>query len=199
MDDAVRQKLSNFHRLCSNLQFLDKHDALFLLKNSLAMPRLTYTLRTAPCFGSPVVRHEFDHALRETLELVINCDLSETQWEVASLPVAKGGLGIRSTKDVSLPAFISSVKAAESIARIIYPQYANDTAALRAIVLWDATFSTQPQGAPALFQRSWDTIATSTKVNALLTREGISDFDKACLLKSEVCSVSVKTNPQVSC
>ena len=104
---------------------LDKHDALFLLKNLLSMPRLTYLLRTSPCFDSPVLG-EYDDLLLETLKQVLNCDISLNHWARATLPVAEGGLGIRSARDVSLPAFLSSVKSGVSVARRIYRQYVED-------------------------------------------------------------------------
>ena len=76
------------------------------------------------------------------------------------------------------------MKASESIARRIYPQYTVDNESLRAVALWDTAFATKPQGGEALFQRSWDRIATASKLDLLLQREGISDFDKACLRAS---------------
>ena len=42
---------SDLDRAINRLSLLQAHDALCLLKNSIAMPKLLYILRTSPCFG----------------------------------------------------------------------------------------------------------------------------------------------------
>ena len=46
----------------------------------------------------------------------------------------------------------------------------------------------QPQGGTEIHQRSWDKIATSAKVNTLLIRQGVSEFDKARMLAAGAAS-----------
>jgi len=53
-DTAIRQKIEELDRAVQRLSLLRAHDALSLLKNSLAMPKLLYLLRTTDC-GSQVV------------------------------------------------------------------------------------------------------------------------------------------------
>ena len=46
--------------LASRLPLLDSHHAFYLLKHSFAIPRLTYSLRTAPCFDNPKLLEDYD-------------------------------------------------------------------------------------------------------------------------------------------
>jgi len=72
------------------LVLLHSHDPLVLLKNSLAMPKLLYLLRTFSCSTNPLLA-DFDKILRTGLCTILNVDLNEGQWLQASLPVADGG------------------------------------------------------------------------------------------------------------
>ena len=54
---------------------------------------------------------EYDRQLRVGLESILNAELKGRSWQQCSLPVKKGGLGIRSATDLSLPAFLSLVSA----------------------------------------------------------------------------------------
>ena len=49
------------------------------------------------------------NAIKQTLQVIINVDLSEAVWGQATLPVSSGGLGVRLATDLALPAFLSSV------------------------------------------------------------------------------------------
>ena len=87
---------------------LDAHEALFLLRNCFAIPMLTYVLRAAASFTSPVLE-QYDLEIQNTLKKILNVQLTTRLWKQCSLPVKFGGLGIRSAKDVALPAFLSSM------------------------------------------------------------------------------------------
>ena len=94
--------------VCQNFSLM--HDALCLLKNSLAMPKLLYILRTSPCANYSLL-HKFDRILRAGLESVLNIQLSDEQRKQASLPVHMGGLGIRSAYMLAPSAFLASAAA----------------------------------------------------------------------------------------
>ena len=53
MDEAILEKVGPLKVLESRISYLQVQDALLLLRHSLAMLRLLYLLRTAPCFHSP--------------------------------------------------------------------------------------------------------------------------------------------------
>ena len=94
MDKALQEKVDDLDRAIIRLKYLQAHDALVLLKNSLSMPRLLYTLRTSDCHDHPLLTR-FDTILREGLSLISNVDFDDTQRLQASLPVRNGGIGLR--------------------------------------------------------------------------------------------------------
>ena len=49
---VLSEKVEALRRLGERLKLLSAHDALILLRNCFALPKLQYTLRTAPCFRS---------------------------------------------------------------------------------------------------------------------------------------------------
>jgi len=65
---ALRTKLEDLNRAMSRLTMLHSHDALVLLKNSLSLPKLLYTLRTSECCDSPVLPQIYA-ALRDGLSI----------------------------------------------------------------------------------------------------------------------------------
>ena len=93
--------------MTDRLKQLDSHDALFLLKHCLAIPKMTYILRSSPCFKQPEILEQYDGIMRQSLESILNVPLGEEAWSQSSLPVAWGGLGIRKATEVSLPAFLA--------------------------------------------------------------------------------------------
>ena len=70
-------------------------------------------IRTAPFFKKKDVLKLYDEELRTTLEAILNVSLEGSVWDQCSLPVAKGGLGIRLASDLALPAFLASSHGAE--------------------------------------------------------------------------------------
>ena len=64
INPVLTSKLETLDKLCGKLQLIDPHSAFFLLKNSIAIPRLTYILRSTPYFYS-VVLDAMDLSLRK--------------------------------------------------------------------------------------------------------------------------------------
>ena len=60
-----------------------------------------------------------DNCIKSTLETLTNSELKEDQWNLSSLPVRFGGLGIRRVRDLALPAFLSSVNGSSSMVGIM--------------------------------------------------------------------------------
>ena len=96
LEAAIEAKRAELQLLSNRLRLMPAHDGLFLLCNIVAVPRLLYLLRSAPCSGS-VGLLRYDSDLRLALSYISNADLSDAAWEQASLPVRLGGLGIRSS------------------------------------------------------------------------------------------------------
>ena len=69
---CLGDKTAALRILASRLPLLDSHHAFYLLKHSFAIPRLTYSLRTAPCFDHPKLLEDYDSVLRSALKDVCN-------------------------------------------------------------------------------------------------------------------------------
>ena len=78
VDNTLQDKIATLERSIIRLSKLQSHDGLCLIKNSLAMPKLLYILRTSPCSNNPLL-HEFDRVFRAGLESILNIHLSGEQ------------------------------------------------------------------------------------------------------------------------
>ena len=110
VDNALKDKIVTLERSITRLSTFQTHDALCLLKNSIAMPKLLYILRTSPCANNPLLQ-VFDMKLKEGLQTILNVELSDLQWKQASLPVHMGDLGVRSACMQATSAFLASAVA----------------------------------------------------------------------------------------
>jgi len=112
------QKTDELQKAMKRLVLLHSHDAVVLLKNSLAVPKLLYMLRKSSCSANPLLA-DFDKIIRTGLCTILNVDLNEDQWLQASLPVADGGLGIRSAQMLTFSVFL--VSAASTLTSSVHP------------------------------------------------------------------------------
>ena len=69
LDAALLVKLEELCRLSNRVSLLHARDALFLLKNCFCIPKLMYTLRSAPCHSPPLLI-EYDDIIRSTLQQI---------------------------------------------------------------------------------------------------------------------------------
>ena len=94
INSIIMNKVEKLKLMGERLQHHPSQDALIILRYLLAIPKVLYVLRTAPCFYSEQLG-TFDEALRSILSQVLNIDLSqEMAWMQASLPLRAGGLGV---------------------------------------------------------------------------------------------------------
>jgi hypothetical protein len=80
-----------------------------------------YTLRTASCHESCRLS-ELNTALRIGLPSILNVDISDNQWNQATLPVRDGGLEIRSATSLATSAFLASAARRNDLQSRILPQ-----------------------------------------------------------------------------
>ena len=188
---ALADKVEALRRLGDRLKFLTAHDALVLLRNCFALPKLLYTLRTAPCFRSTTLE-TYDDCLREILSTVTNNQFQpgSSAWTQATLPVKFGGLGIRSAMDVAPSAFLASRNSSNELVKAILPPSFKSLPApfmAEAQSRWSADHEHQPpEGEAACKQKSWDGLRASLTAKRLLERAE-NDEERARLL-----SVSTK-------
>ena len=75
------------------LGHVSSHNALLLLHHSIAIPKLSYTLCTAPCFLHPELLETYDSLLKSTLSSITNVDLLDDRvWLQATLPTRSEAL-----------------------------------------------------------------------------------------------------------
>ena len=108
-------KRDALERMIKRLKLIDPHQAFVLLKNSCAIPKLTYLLRSSPAYRELNLLKDFDFLVKNALSSITNVDFSVDGWTQASLPVRSGGLGIRKTVDIALPCYISSAFSAHPL------------------------------------------------------------------------------------
>ena len=174
---VLKEKTEDLHRAVSKLTLLPAQDALTLLRFSLSIPKLMYTLRTYNCESNPAVE-EFDNELRTGLSGFLNVDLSGDQWHQASLPVRDGGLGIRSAVMLAPSASLASAAGSTELqARILPPPISivPDDSVISALQGWSArSQSTPPAGTNAYRQSNWD-MACILRTQCWKTTETQSD------------------------
>jgi len=119
-DKVIRNKIDDLTRAVERLKHLQSHDALVILKNCPAIPKLLYLLRTSQCGDNPLLR-QFDNTLWTVLVNILNVDISNDQWLQASLPVGDGGLGIQSAEMLAPSAYLASAASTFLLQQSILP------------------------------------------------------------------------------
>ena len=143
-----------------------------------------YFLRCTPSFLFKEVLQDYDNHLRLGLENILNVKLEEKSWLQSTLPVSKGGLGIRLTSDLALPAFLSSAHGTVLGANSLLPEHIstdNYQNLEEAELLWreiipEETMQPNTKSVQAL----WDTPLCDKKFSELLEEE-ILPVEKARL------------------
>ena len=184
IEKVLRSKLESLKLMANRLESLDAHDAMFLLKNCFALPKLTYFLRTSPCFLKEEVLKEYDKTIQTSLQSILNIKLEGNSATQSSLPVRLGGLGVRSAWDISVPAFLSSVSGTSNDVNLVLPNLDPNTVNNHfndAIQLWFNKMgpnSVLPSSQSS--QASWD-LPLCQKIYDDLLVSAISKSDKARL------------------
>jgi hypothetical protein len=112
---SINAKIDHFHS-CSELLFqINPHMAIYILRLCLFSPKFMYILRCCPVWKFPSLTANIDQILKDTICKIINITLCSRSWSQASLPIKLGGLGIRSTGSLALPAFLASVNSTLSL------------------------------------------------------------------------------------
>ena len=188
IDDTLSKKIEEFQRLASRIKQLCVHDAFFLLKNCFSLPKLQYILRCAPCYKSTVLQR-YDSSIRETLQLILNIELSDSAWNQATLPVKNGGIGIRLATQVALPAYLSSIASSGHLILQLLPprlhstEGSNDQLFIDAVDTWRERAGGMELPQLAINQKAWDMplvgIAMDKVLSAAPNQAGIARLTAA--------------------
>ena len=184
MPPAIRsdllQKRETLEGMTLRLQEIDSHPALFLLRNCFSIPKLLFTLRSSPCHVALDQLQGLDGVIRASASSICNTCFDDTGWQLASLPVAKGGIGLRAPSLVADPAYNASVHVCQPLVESIL--HNTNESPLDSVVSgiaarWTAAGLPLPDNPRR--QKVWDDISV-LKVTATL-RNSLDQHRLACL------------------
>ena len=200
VEPVLRKKLDELKRMAENLKLLDNHVAFFLLKNCFAIPRLQYFLRCAPCFTRPDLLGQYDAVIYDSLQAILNVSLDQRSCAIATLPVALGGLGVRTASDLALPGFISSSYGSASVVSTLLPESTmekDDSFIAAAVAEWKKMVKLPDNGqepGDKSAQESWDMPICKMKFQNLLDSGNAEEKSillhiiRGCLLLGSFCA-----------
>ena len=73
----LEAKTKTLGNIIENLELTEPHQAFFILKNCLSIPKLIYLLRSAPCFKCKKELEVFDTAIKTNMETICNVPLEK--------------------------------------------------------------------------------------------------------------------------
>ena len=175
----MEKKTAQINTLLKNLDDIEPHQAFFLLKNFLLVPKLTYALRSSPLYKRTEELHTIDNNVKLKTKEICNVDFNEDAWKQATLPFSFGGLGLRSCQDIALPCYISSLHSCTPLAERILgstdPLSGTTEEAQRS---WNGELPNEKR-----CQKSWDTMNCKTKLASI--EDNANQFSKARLLAAQ--------------
>ncbi|XP_061709915.1 uncharacterized protein LOC133519817 isoform X2 [Cydia pomonella] len=182
---SINSKIDQFYK-CSNLFYeISPHMALYILRLCLFSPKFLYILRCAPLWKFPIMTAKIDQILRDTVGKILNVTFTSPSWTQATLPIKYGGLGIRLTGSLALPAFLSSaystITLIGGILRI--PSTANVSVSCLADAesAWRADHPVEQIPEEKASQAAWDAISIKMH-HQLLLQNCHNDHERARLL-----------------
>ena len=113
---SLESKAYQLKLISDHLCHLESHNALILLRHTLAIPKLFHILHSSPAFRSSVFE-SYDDTLVSMVSQITNniIHTDDPAWLQASLPVGNGGLGIRSAVHLAPSAFLASADATSTV------------------------------------------------------------------------------------
>ena len=132
----LNKKMIELQRLSEVVTKLDAHYGFYLLKNCFSLPKLLYFLRSRPCFEELDLLQQNDSIIRKPLSKIRNVNFIESSYTQAIFPVSKRGIGIVSTSQIALPAFLASATGTKSALFCILPEDYVDASFGKALKLW---------------------------------------------------------------
>ena len=124
LDEHLDNAISKLKAMENKLVDLSSQDALFIIRNSLALPKLNYILRATPCSGHHLL-NVYDDNLRLMLINILNISLTDSEWAQATLPIGLGGLGVRKSAELAPSAYLASAAASLHLVDEVLPMRLN--------------------------------------------------------------------------
>ena len=108
-EQCAKRRVEKIQEVLDNLKTIDDAQVeLALLRSCLGLPRIAFTLRSAPPRDIRKAMAMFDEAIEKTVADRLKIYLDEEtrlQW---GLPVRMGGFGIPKAQDVAAPAYLGN-------------------------------------------------------------------------------------------
>ena len=163
----LKAKTKVLDRITENLELIEPHQAFFILKNCLSIPKFTYLLRSGPCFKCKEELEAFDTAIRINTKKICNVTFEKDSWSQAFLPIRHGGFGLYSAADLSLPCFLSSSFACQGLINMLLPSLTLPHGeVINATDAWSALHDSSPRQKET--QWAWDDLACKDVLAELL-------------------------------
>ena len=187
---CLESKISQLEVISERLCHLPSHDALTLLRHSLALPKLLHILRTSLAFSSPLLA-SYDDLLRSMISKITNNYLNQDDpaWLQATLPIGSGGLGIRSAVHLAPSAFLASADGTSFLVQQILPSRLLATTYKErksAFLSWKENLpkdTSPPSPANTHQQKAWDQPRVQHRFDSLISNAS-NPHTKARLLAS---------------
>lgn len=106
---ALNAKKDLLHQICQRAALMHPQAALFLLRHSLGVPKVVYTLRSAPTYNYTADLNSMDDTCRDIISRIMNINVTTDVWNRISLPVGRGGWGVRGVHQLALPCYAGSL------------------------------------------------------------------------------------------
>ena len=116
IQEKIQSRVSQVQNVVELLPLVrDPHSELVLLRSCLSLPKICFLLRAIDTTSFQEQLQAFDNIIRGALCRLLGTAVSDMQWAQASLPVAMGGLGLRSAVDHAPGAYAVSFLAAQPL------------------------------------------------------------------------------------
>ena len=111
LEQELTATVAKLEKVCSSLRRVpDPQVQIALLRTSVNACRLNYLFRTCNTSAFTTLLSRADLALRSCMQTIVGFShLSDHHWDQSTLPLALGGLGIRTASDSALPARLSAI------------------------------------------------------------------------------------------
>ena len=112
--EQIQQKVGKIRDTTALLPLLeDAHTEFVLLRSCLALPKISFLLRTVDTSYHAQLLQQFDQVTKEALIRILGAPVGDQTWQQGKLPVSMGGLGLRAAEDHAPAAYASSVLSAQ--------------------------------------------------------------------------------------
>lgn len=177
---CLNKKMSDLQNLTKKLKNKSMHSAYYLLRISITTPRLIFFLRGSPMWRNESSLLQYDEVLKNSIESIFNIALSNRAWIESSLPIKKGGIGIRHASDIALPCFLSSLYDASALLDQLLPKNYRlvDLEKVESEDHWCGKFGELPEESLRIYQGVWESYEIDQKI------ENVKHYLKAIVDKS---------------